>query len=553
MLTAGFFCLAARCVYLQLLESDYFSSESAKQRQKWVIQQPQRGVILDSKGRVLAASNEIQVIFAEPRAIKDLEGVSQKLSKILRIDADRIFQIIESSQNPGYAKIKAGASEAECKQASKIPGISIHSYWQRYYPMGPLASHVVGFTSDDNKGQEGVELKYDKDLTGDEGQNIVFADVLRRPVRLKEQTARLKDGCGVILTIDSAIQEFTRVELMKALTSFQAESASAVVIEPKTGKILALVSLPDYDPNKTIRPSDMPRVRNRTICDQYEPGSVIKPVVASIALQNKVLSTSEKIFCENGVYRGKGFGRIGEYGNHRYGSMTVRGILVESSNIGMAKIGQKLGAKKLYQGLTAFGFGSKTGVDLPGEAEGKLRPPGEWTGYSVTRIPFGQEISTTALQLLKGYCILANGGYKIEPYVVQAVVDSSGNIVKQHQQPVPEYIIHPDVANWIIREALVGVVNEGTGKQAKLKKWQVFGKTGTAQLPLKNQRGYSDEDYAASFIGGAPAEDPKVLVLVTVIKPNKRLGKGYTGGAAAAPAAGKIIEAVLNYLETSSM
>jgi cell division protein FtsI/penicillin-binding protein 2 len=206
---AGFFCLAARCVYLQFLKSDYFSSESAKQRQKWVIQQPQRGVILDSKGRVLAASNEIQVIFAEPRAIKDLEAVSQKLSKILRIDAARIFQMIESSENPGYAKIKAGANEEECKQASKINGISVHSYWQRYYPTGPLASHVVGFTSDDNRGQEGVELKYEKDLCGDEGQNIVFADVLRRPVRLKEQTAQLKDGCGVILTIDSAIQEFT--------------------------------------------------------------------------------------------------------------------------------------------------------------------------------------------------------------------------------------------------------------------------------------------------------------------------------------------------------
>ena len=509
-------------------------------------------MILDSKGRVLAASNEIQVIFAEPRAIKNLQEVSEKLSKILHIDAERIFQLIESSENPGYAKIKAGASEEECKLASKINGISVHSYWQRYYPVGPLAAHVVGFTSDDNRGQEGVELKNDKDLRGDEGQNIVFADVLRRPVRLKEQTAQLKNGCGVILTIDSAIQEFTRVELMKVMNSFQAESASAIVIEPKTGKILALVSLPDYDPNKPIRQSDMQRVRNRAICDQHEPGSVIKPIVAAIALQNGVLNTSEKIFCENGVYRGKGFGRIGEYGNHRYGSLTVRGILVASSNIGMAKIGQKLGAKKLYQGLSAFGFGSKTGIDLPGEAEGKLRSPNEWTGYSVTRVPFGQEISTTAIQLLRGYCILANGGYRVEPYVVQAVVDSSGNIVKQHRQPVQEYVIHPQVAKWIITDAMVGVVNEGTGERAKLEKWQVFGKTGTAQLALANQRGYSDDDYAASFIGGAPAEDPAVLVLVTVIKPNKRLGKGYTGGAAAAPAAGKIIEAVLNYLETSS-
>jgi cell division protein FtsI (penicillin-binding protein 3) len=282
----------------------------------------------------------------------------------------------------------------------------------------------------------------------------------------------------------------------------------------------------------------------------FEPGSVIKPIAAAIAIDSGVVNLNEKIFCENGSYHGRGFGQIGEYGNHRFADLTVREILVQSSNIGMAKIGQRLGGEKLYKGLKLFGFGKKTGIDLPGESEGLLWPVEKWTGYSVTRIPFGQEISVTAIQLVRAFCILANGGLCVEPYVVKAIVGNDGRLVKMKRPPpAVGYVVKPEVANWLVSEAMTGVVNEGTGKKAALKKWQVFGKTGTANIAKKDEKGYSERDYVASFIGGTPVEQPAVVVLVSIRKPNVKLGKGYTGGTVAAPIAAKILEKTLNYLE----
>jgi cell division protein FtsI (penicillin-binding protein 3) len=549
-LIAAFLALVTRCFYLQCINYDYFSTVSIRQRLKWIAEQPQRGVILDCYGRVLAASNRYQIIIAEPRAIRDIDDVSARLSPILKMSTAEIANIIKNSRNPGYVKLKTNATEEECKAAAVIDGIAVQSDWHRFYPMGRLATHVLGFTSADNIGLEGIELKYNNELAGDAGQNIVFADVMRRPIRLKEQTSYVTNGFGLILTIDSAIQQFARTELGKALADFQAEGGVAVVAEPKSGAILALVSLPDYDPTN-IRPSDFDLMRNRAISDQLEPGSIFKPFVAAIALDSNIVSRDEKIFCEYGNYHGKGFGRIGEYGNHRYGNMTIKEILAESSNIGMAKVGQKVGAERIYYGLRRFGFGRKTGIDLPGEAEGNLRPVGEWTGYSVTRVPFGQEISTTAIQIVQAFCIIANGGRFVSPYLVKAVVDNNGNIIKIRQPALnPGFVIRPETADWLVREALTAVVNEGTGRPARLKKWQLFGKTGTAQLALPDRKGYSDTDYLASFIAGAPAENPAVVVLVSVIKPNKKLGKGYTGGMVASPVVARIMEQTLNYLES---
>ena len=539
-----------RCFYLQCIKYDYFSTASLRQRQKWIAEQPQRGVILDSHGRVLAASNRYQTIYAEPRAIKDIDDVSARLSPILKMSAAQISDIVGSSKNPGYVKLKEGATEEECKGAVSLEGISVESDWQRYYPGGRLASNIVGFTSADNIGLEGIELKYNHDLTGDAGQNIVFADVMRRPIRMKEQTTYVENGYGLILTIDSTIQEFARTELEKVIGDYQAESGVAIAADPKTGAILAMVSLPDYDPQKIVA-SDMSRLRNHGISDQFEPGSIFKPFVAAIALDSNMVSRTETIFCEYGDYHCKGFGRIGEYGNHRYGKMTIREILAESSNIGMAKIGQRIGAKRIYDGLHKFGFGRKTGIDLPGEVEGNLRPLNGWTGYSVTRVPFGQEISTTGIQIVQAFCIIANGGRFVSPYLVKAIVNNNGSIIKVRQPTGKNVsVIRPETANWLVNVALTAVVNEGTGKPAKLKKWQLFGKTGTASMALADRKGYSDSDYVASFVGGAPAENPVIVVLVSVVKPNKKLGKGYTGGVVASPAVSHIIERTLNYMES---
>ena len=548
LVIAAFLALAGRCFYLQYFKNERYVGVCLKQQEGLVSLKPQRGVILDCRGRVLAASNKIYTVFAEPRTINDPKTTSTDLAPILDMGAHEICKLITEGRNPGFVKIKAGADPRECSDASRIYGIGVQSDWLRVYPMGHIAAHVVGFTSADNRGLGGIELQYDKELIGSPAQEVFLADVYRRPIRPKEQNGVLSDGVGIILTIDATIQKFARDALVEQYKNYRAESAVAIVVEPKSGAILALVSLPDFDPTDA-RSTDPNNFLNHAITDEFEPGSIIKPVAAALALDAGVVNKVEKIFCENGSYYGKGFGRIGEY-REGFGDLTVREILVNSSNIGMAKIGQRLGRDKLHEGLTLFGFGKKGGIDLPGEADGLLRPAGEWTGYSVTRIPFGQEISVTAIQLVRAFCILANGGRLVRPYLVKAMVGSDGRIIKV-KQPTPPvgYVVRPEVARWIITEAMVGVVNEGTGKRAKLEKWQVFGKTGTANIARHDQQGYSEDDYIASFVAGAPAEDPAVIVLVAVRRPSKRLGKGYTGGVVASPVAAEIVEKTLTYLE----
>ena len=552
LLIAAFLSLAGRCFYLQYVKSDHYIDLSTKQQRGRLIKEPQRGVILDCCGRLLAASNRVRVIYAEPRVIKDTLNTAVRLAPILKMRATEIIRLIRESRNPGFVKIKVDATAAQCSAARKIYGIGVQSDWQRRYPMGRLGAHVVGFTSVDNRGLSGVELQYDDKLRGSAGRNIFLADAFRRPIRLKQQSSVLTDGVGIILTLDATIQQFTRAELVKQYESYEAESAVAIVAEPKTGAILAMVSLPDFEPDE-VSSTDPNKLRNRVITDQFEPGSMIKPIVAAIAIDSGAINKDERIFCENGDYYGKGFGRVNEYKNHRYGILRVREILIKSSNIGMAKIGQKMGQEKLYNGLRLFGFGKTTGVELPGEVEGLLRPTNKWTGYSVTRIPYGYEVNVTAMQMLRAFCILASGGRAVEPYIVKAVVDSSGEIIKLRQSsPDVGYIIKPEVAKWIVNDCLVGVVNErnngGTGWRAKLEKWQVFGKTGTANIAKVGETGYANNSNVASFIAGAPAEEPAVIVLVSIRKPNSKLGKGDSGGAVASPVAAKILEKTLKYL-----
>jgi cell division protein FtsI/penicillin-binding protein 2 len=548
LVLAAFLGLAWRCFQLQYLRGDHYHSVCIEQQRSLRPQKPRRGVILDCRGRVLAASNRIRIVFAEPRLISDPKATSNELAPILNMGAHKICQAITDSTNPGYAKIKTDVSAEQSRAASKIYGIGVQYDWQRYYPTGRLAAHAVGFTSEDNRGLGGIEFQYDEELTGSPGQSTFFADVHRRPICLKERRSKVTHGKGLILTMDAAIQQFARAELLRQYENYEAEAAVAVVAEPGTGAILAMVSLPDFDPGN-IRNAEPTTFRNRAITDQYEPGSIIKPIVASVALDTDTVSKQQTIFCENGNYHGDGFGRIGEY-RRGFGDLTLREILVNSSNIGMAKIGQRLGRKKLYDGLRLFGFGKETGIDLPGEATGRLRPVGRWTGYSVTRIPFGQEISVTAIQLVQAFCILANGGHLVRPYLIRAVVDNDGTMHKARNCAPPiGYIVMPDVARWIVTEALVGVVNEGTGRRAKLENWQVFGKTGTAQLARTDGRGYAEDAYVASFVAGGPARDPKAIVLVSIRKPKVSLGKGYTGGTVAAPVAAAILKKTLNYLE----
>ena len=555
LVVLAFFGLGWRCYYLQCCCGELYAEKCADQQQAFVPLEPQRGAILDCQGRVLAASNQIRTVFAEPRIISEPKEVSSRLSPILDMPAHEICRIITEARHPGYVAIKTEARASECEQARRIPGIGVHYSWRRHYPTGALASHVVGFTSIDNQGLAGVEFEYDRQLRGKGARSTFFVDVHRRPIAFcldgEDDRGIPTHGAGVILTLDATIQQFAREELIGQYEAYEAEGAMAVVVDARNGAILAMVSLPDFDPAdaRHVANTDPKRLYNRVLTDQFEPGSIIKPIVTAIALDTGVVSRHTTIFCENGNYHGRGFGRIGEY-RRGFGDLTIREILINSSNIGMAKIGQRLGAERLYEGLTLFGFGRPVGVKLPGEAAGRLWPPSRWTGYSVTRIPFGQEISVTGLQMLRAFCMLASGGRVVQPHLIKALVEPDGSMKDMRPSPLRVgYVIKREVAEWVVQKALADVVNEGTGKRAQLEQWQVFGKTGTAQIARPDGRGYQDKAYIASFICGAPAEDPRVVVLVSIRRPNVALRKGYTGGTVAAPVAAAILKKTLPYLQ----
>jgi cell division protein FtsI/penicillin-binding protein 2 len=550
LLTVIFGLLVWRLFYLQYVKSQSFEQVSRRQQNAVVPEKAQRGFIVDCRGRLLAASNISYSVFAEKRRFEDPEAVktvAAQLHDIIGIPGHEICGLIYDAVNPGYAPLASDidALTRDAIISAGIPGIGVESRWKRYYPGGSLTGHIIGFIGTEQTGLAGIELRYDTLLRGSEGQSVFVVDALRRPIAaaLADRVESV-DGKSLILTIDATIQEFVRAAIQKKMLEYDAEAAVGIMMNPWTGAIIAMVSLPDYDPDNFSR-TPAERMKNRTIGDVYEPGSIFKPIVAAIALDSGAVGYNESFDCENGFFARY---RIGEFGNKRYGVLNMREIQVHSSNVGMAKIGLKMGEKKLYEGLRLFGFGSPTGVDMPAEEAGILHPLNRWSGWSVTRIPFGHEVSVSALQMARAYCILANGGSLVRPHIVRAVVDRNGRITEYKQPGTGAgYILKPEVAHWMVQNALTGVVNDGTGAPAALKNCQVWGKTGTANIALPGG-GYDESNYVSSFVGGAPADKPAVVVLVSIVRPNRSLGKGYSGGRVAAPVVKEILENTLPYL-----
>ncbi len=547
-----FGALTARLIHLQFQLQQQYTQSSQRQRSAIVPEQPRRGLILDARGRILAASTRTWHVFAEPRQFADdpeqLKVTALGLQGILGEPGWQICQTIDTGRNPGYVNIKKQINHQQKAQLqeARIPGVGIETGWIRYYPAGNLAGHIVGFVGAENKGLAGIELKYDDMLTGKQGRQMYVVDNLRRPIGAQPTDSNdAEDGRNLVLTIDAVIQRFVYEALQEKMQAYEAESAVGLVMNPWTGAVLAMVSLPDFDPAH-FSTAQQDTMRNRILTDPYEPGSIFKPIVAAIALDTGAIDYDDIFYCENGFwssYRG-----IHDFEHHQYGNLSVSEIIAHSSNIGMAKIGLEMSRQQLYDGLRLFGFSRQTGIDLSGEDPGLVWSVPRWSKLSITRIPFGHEVLVTPLQVCRAYCILANGGYAVKPYIVRAVIDQEGNVVHAHQPSTKTgYTLKTEVAHWMVRSALTSVVNEGTGDKAQLDGCQVFGKTGTANIALPTG-GYDKRNYVASFVGGAPAENPAVVVLVSIRKPNRSLGKGYSGGRVAAPAARDILENTLTYL-----
>ena len=478
-------------------------------------------------------------LYAVPNAIKDKENVMDQLLPILGTERSYLQDRLNRKKSFIWVARKLTPEKSAAIKKLNIKGLGFLKETKRIYPNSYLASHVIGFSGMDNVGLEGVERDFDKYLKGVPGWAIFLRDARQKKLDIWEKMVVPVDGLDLVLTIDEVIQYIAERELDKAFKTFHARGASIVVMDPHTGRILAMANRPSYDLNDHSGVSK-DAMRNRAICDLFEPGSVFKIVTASAAIEEKKVTEEDKFFCENGAYQVGG--RI-LHDHTSHGMLTFRQVIEESSNIGTVKVAQILGADTVYKYLKAFGFGSKLGIDLSGEIPGMIAPVRSWSKTSITAIPIGQEVGVTALQLASAISVIANGGQLMKPYIVDSVRDNQGRLIKQNKPVLIRKVISVDTA-MRIKKILTGVIEEGTGKLAKVLGFSAAGKTGTAQK-LEPNGTYSHSKFVASFIGFSPAEDPILTIVVTVDEPHPY----YFGGVVAAPVFQKVASDAIRYLK----
>jgi cell division protein FtsI (penicillin-binding protein 3) len=540
-LIGGLFLIVTyQLVQLMVIRRPALLEQADRQHLLTVDVPPLRGQILDRSGKELAKNLKVPSIYAIPRLLgkEERQELVQRLAPILKLDKTFLEDRLSRDKSFIWLKRRTSYEEAEKVRALGSPALGIEKEYRRFYPQGDLLSHVLGFTNVDTDGIEGIELALNNDLEGRPGKRSTKRDAMGREIRAYEmKQVPVIDGNRVTLTIDQYIQYLTERSLDKAFTKWKAKGAMAIVMEAKTGKILAIANRPTFDPNRPGNALIEAR-RNRSITDMYEPGSIFKIVTVSAAL-NEGKVTPQTIFnCENGNYQ-YNRGRI-LHDVHPYGNLTVADVVVKSSNIGTVKIASKMTPEVLQSYITGFGFGRQTGIDFPGEAPGYTRPPKEWSKTSPYNIPIGQEIMVTPLQMLTAMGVIANGGDLVQPYMISKIEDQSGVVLREKNPVIKRRVIKPDVAK-VMREILTRVVEEGTGKSARINGIPVAGKTGTAQKVLPNGRGYSHSNFMSSFLGFAPADNPEYVMIVVLDDP-----KGmYYGGVVAAPVFKEVMEVAL--------
>jgi cell division protein FtsI (penicillin-binding protein 3) len=540
---AFFFAItSARAFYLQVINKEKLVKLAERQYQKIVPLTPVRGVIYDRNNAPLAVSIEMDSCFAEPRSIENIRKTAESLSPLLGIPREALEKKLNGSRNFVWLLRRMPPDQAQKIRELELDGIGFVKETKRFYPNGEVAGHVIGFTGLDPDGLEGIELKYNSTILGSIGYLVTERDALGRDIDRKGTVVtNASKGHNVTLTVDKNIQYITEKELAKAVTESGARGGMALVMEPQSGRILAMANYPGFNPNSFSR-YPAPLLRNKTIVDSFEPGSTFKVFLIAAALEEKVVSPNDAFNCESGSYS---IGGRTIHDTHKYGRLTVSEILKYSSNIGAAKIGSRLGQERLYSHLKDFGFGARSGIDLPGEAYGYLRDTSQWYGVDLATISFGQGVSATALQLATAISAVANGGLLMKPYVVEKVSDESGAELESTSPQVLRRVIAPETAGKLAR-MMEGVAAEGgTGMSAAVDGFRVAGKTGTAQKVDPLTRGYSVDKRTASFVGFVPAVNPRLTILVVIDEPKT----SPYGGVVAAPAFGAIAQQTLCYLK----
>jgi len=579
--------LGYRLVDLQVLRHDELSAKAEQNTQREFWQAPRRGNILDATGNILATSVPVKTICADPSLVGTFQPlVAHALAPLLAISEAELLQKLTPrlarnargevvTNNLHYVRLARNVSEDTWRQVTaamtnltfgvdekKLPRAQkefVHDLRQhavfsepdqmRVYPNGSLASQVVGFPAAEEAkvsgrlvsqivGRDGVELAMQKALSGVAGWKVTETDRAQHElVALRDEDVHPRDGLNVVLTVDSAVQHIVETALAEALQKHTPRSITGIVMRPKTGEILAMASLPNYDPNQPN--SITPETRNRVITDVVEPGSTFKIVVVSGALNNNVVKLTDQFDCEHGHFAFAG--RV-LHDHEAFGMLTAESIITKSSNIGAAKIGIRLGADSLYDYAWNYGFGQRSGIPLPGEARGFLYPVKNWSKVSIAQIPMGHGVAVTRLQMLYAMAAIANHGCLMRPMIISRLEERDGSIVQRYAPERVRQIIG-EKADADMIEALKTVpTKDGTAPDAGMKNYVVAGKTGTAQ---KAENGsYAPGKYISSFIGFFPADNPELCISVVMDEPRE----GYYGGKVCGPVFREIAERCASYL-----
>jgi cell division protein FtsI (penicillin-binding protein 3) len=546
-LTFLYLIVGIKIFYLQVIDGNVLSERASDQYQKAMQCQGKRGAIFDSNYRELALSTGVVEVGMHPKNVKSKDenqtpgkwALARDVANVLNLDENSVYKKLSSDKDFVWLDRKVTPMRAATLRSLRLTGFEYDSSYLRVYPHKLLAAQLIGFVGVDGYGLDGLEQHFDNELQGDIRQWTILKDRMGRIFDRQEVCMPGYEGNNLILTIDSTIQYIAETALQKSVEENNAKSGLAIVMAPETGEIKAIAHYPTFNPNSFTH---FPREtwRNRSVTDTFEPGSVLKVFLIAAALESGLCDPEMIINCENGYYR---IGRNTIHDTHEYEFLTVHDVLKFSSNIGAVKIAEMIGPQALYDALSNFGFGEKTGINCPGEVRGMLRDYHGWKKIDNATISFGQGITVTPIQLITAISAVANHGVLMTPYVVKAVTDETGNILKSFNPVEKRKVIMPETARALMKMMNAVTDQDGTGGQAVPIGYTVCGKTGTAQKINANGT-YRNCEYNGVFVGFAPAQSPELAVLVVIDEPQKH----HYGGVVAAPVFREIVHESFNYL-----
>jgi cell division protein FtsI (penicillin-binding protein 3)/stage V sporulation protein D (sporulation-specific penicillin-binding protein) len=546
---ALFSAFSFRLIYLQVIKHDEYSALAAEKHVYKQIIYAERGSILDANNEVLAHNIPVETVVADATHLNDRDAIVDLVSKDLEIPAAELAEKLTSERR--YIVLKrevpepASRSLREKLRAKNLRGIYFEHDSRRIYPNGSMLCHVIGFTDFEHHGIQGVEASMEEYLHGQDGYRFIEHNRAGQeivPYRGQEHPPR--DGCQIHLTIDLSLQNIVENEIDAAMAEYSPQKATIILMRPQTGEILAMANRPNFDLNlrSEAKPEEM---KNRAIIDMMEPGSTFKIVAAAAALNERKLRPDSSIFCENGLWN---FNGAALHDHRAFSYLSVRDILIKSSNIGAAKLALSVGDQKFYEYVRRFGFGERTGIELPGEINGLIRPPRSWSKISITRIPMGHEIGVTPLQMTVAMATIANGGKLMTPRIVKSITSSDGKTVSSLSPAMLRQVISPETAREI-GNALRGVVSDrGTAAAAAVPGFTIAGKTGTAQK-VDPKGGYEHGKYVVSFAGYLPADHPEFVGLVVLDDAHTSKPELNYGGLIAGPIFSRVAEKAAQYLD----